>query len=554
MKGFYFQSRNLAGQLLTEPRVAIVEALSGDGDLLGLVKRQSDVLAYWTDRRGHDGPANYHKLYYQIVQPDGSMLLQQNGAPLSGFSTGSYQTRSVHLPNGNTIIIWHQTMDEGSFIYGQAIGREGNVLWEQEGRILAFMPGTRAINNLLMTNDGNDIYFTWYSSDLVNRVRTYLQKVTDGQPMWGTGGLMINTGLVSDTIIERPLYLNGRYLVLRQQAAAYEQINVVALRFELDGSLSPGWGTGGIFITSVPPGPSQHISSTGTVLNGNLYFFWYTLDVIGQHYSYSVLLPDGSMPLSNQMLLNDPWREGQLRIDNSNGLAYMLLLINFTPQTFRLAYNKLDNLDLYPWGETATSFFETTASIGFSGDGINGFDNGGYLLTWMLSNVVYGAYVSSQGILESDFGGSALISNCESTFLTAQLDNEMYLAWNDYKAASYSYYPKEIRMQKFANLTTTSIPDETTALPTLLTCYPNPFGERLSIDVFSPVKGRVKLAIYNIKGQKVCDIIDGFLDKGSHSCFWDGRDLQGKQVASGVYYIHYSGQGASRVSKVLFLK
>ncbi|GEM_PF-5245568 len=554
MEGLYFQSRNLAGQLLTNPRVTIVESLCGSVALLGLVRRQNDVLAYWSDSREFDGTTSYVKLYYRIVQPDGSMSQPQDGTPLSGTLTANYQPRSVHLPDGNTVIIWHLVQDGSSYIYGQAINPQGSILWEPEGRVLALLPGVNGIASLLITNDGNDIYISWYHTYQTDQTRTFLQKVTDGQPMWGTGGLMINTGLVSDTLIDRPLYLNGRYLVLRQQTALSGAMNILALRFEPDGTPSTGWGSEGIELGNYAFNSQATFSSKGAVLDGNLYFFWYYGTYWDRHYLYSVVMPDGSIPVSQQFLLNDPWVESYLMLDNSDGLAFALSLQNNDPVTSRLGYCKLDNYDQYPWGETAMSVIEPIGSVAFSGDGINGFDDGGYLVTWLQNYKVYGFYINSQGIMQSELGGSVLAEKCESTFLTAQLDNEMYIAWNDYKAASYSYYQKEIRMQKFANLTTTSIPDETAALPTLLACYPNPFGDRLSIEVFSPVKGRVKLAIYNIKGQKVCDIIDGILDKGSHSCFWDGRDLHGRQVASGVYYIHYSGLGASRVSKVLFLK
>ena len=47
--------------------------------------------------------------------------------------------------------------------------------------------------------------------------------------------------------------------------------------------------------------------------------------------------------------------------------------------------------------------------------------------------------------------------------------------------------------------------------------------------------GEVLVAIYNIQGQLVQPLVDGFLPAGSHQFSWNGTSDAGNAVASGIY-------------------
>ena len=65
--------------------------------------------------------------------------------------------------------------------------------------------------------------------------------------------------------------------------------------------------------------------------------------------------------------------------------------------------------------------------------------------------------------------------------------------------------------------------------------YPNPFNPQTLITFILPKPAFVNLEIYNILGQRVRNLTDGFRQAGTHSVTWDGRDENGRKVASGVY-------------------
>ena len=65
--------------------------------------------------------------------------------------------------------------------------------------------------------------------------------------------------------------------------------------------------------------------------------------------------------------------------------------------------------------------------------------------------------------------------------------------------------------------------------------YPNPFSNFTLFEYAIPIDGKVKLEIYNIKGQLVKSIINEFKEKGNYMTAWDGNNKYNKPVSSGIY-------------------
>ena len=65
--------------------------------------------------------------------------------------------------------------------------------------------------------------------------------------------------------------------------------------------------------------------------------------------------------------------------------------------------------------------------------------------------------------------------------------------------------------------------------------WPNPFNPQTTIEFSLANEGRVKLAVYDLRGRLVAELLNGLRLAGSGSFLWDGRDTYGSAVASGVY-------------------
>jgi hypothetical protein len=67
----------------------------------------------------------------------------------------------------------------------------------------------------------------------------------------------------------------------------------------------------------------------------------------------------------------------------------------------------------------------------------------------------------------------------------------------------------------------------------LLHNYPNPFNPTTQISFELPKSGRATLKVYNMAGQEIASLVDGYTDAGKHTVTFDGSHL-----ASGTYLYH----------------
>jgi hypothetical protein len=79
--------------------------------------------------------------------------------------------------------------------------------------------------------------------------------------------------------------------------------------------------------------------------------------------------------------------------------------------------------------------------------------------------------------------------------------------------------------------------------------YPNPFNPSTRISFFIPSRERVTLMIYNILGQHIRTLIDGFIDRGMHHIQFDGTSY-----ASGTYIYVLKYADLIQSKKMLLLK
>jgi len=84
--------------------------------------------------------------------------------------------------------------------------------------------------------------------------------------------------------------------------------------------------------------------------------------------------------------------------------------------------------------------------------------------------------------------------------------------------------------------------------------YPNPFNPTTTIRFNLPKAGNVKLDVYNIKGQHVKTLVDGFMNPDTHAVVWNGTDSGNQNVASGVYFYRLSANGQTETKKMLLMK
>mgnify|MGYP006413812269 CR=1 FL=1 len=120
-----------------------------------------------------------------------------------------------------------------------------------------------------------------------------------------------------------------------------------------------------------------------------------------------------------------------------------------------------------------------------------------------------------------------------------------------------TFYLDDIRLVAATPpLSTTAVIEEcSTTFPqsfSLNQNYPNPFNSATTIRFALPATADVELAVFNLAGQKVATLAQGLRQAGTYTVLWDGRDDDGRALASGVYlYRLRTGDGQQVATRKL---
>ncbi|MBN2281068.1 MAG: VWA domain-containing protein [Candidatus Marinimicrobia bacterium] len=105
---------------------------------------------------------------------------------------------------------------------------------------------------------------------------------------------------------------------------------------------------------------------------------------------------------------------------------------------------------------------------------------------------------------------------------------------------------------------TYDVPSDGTLSKEVLTVYPNPFNERINFVLNLQDLSKTKMYIYNLLGKKIMEYTLPH-SPGYHKIAWNGRDMQGHDVSTGMYIIQLAGIDGNgdkfmRTHKILYLK
>jgi len=162
------------------------------------------------------------------------------------------------------------------------------------------------------------------------------------------------------------------------------------------------------------------------------------------------------------------------------------------------------------------------------------------------------------------FDASAVPSEYRTVLL---IDTVTDAATDLRKVASYAYKSSDTSsvtedvIRNFKLIISKAHP-ETYIIPkrsTLLQNYPNPFNPETWVPYRLAKSGDVKIKIYNVAGQLVRTLELGHREAGSYTvkeraAYWNGRNVTGERVASGVYFYHIQSGSFHTTKRMVIVK
>jgi hypothetical protein len=95
-------------------------------------------------------------------------------------------------------------------------------------------------------------------------------------------------------------------------------------------------------------------------------------------------------------------------------------------------------------------------------------------------------------------------------------------------------------------------------IPPLVTslreAFPNPFNPRCTLRFSLAQRESVTLSIHDLQGRRVALLIESPLEAGPHERIWDGRDQQGHDLSSGIYFLRLKAGTALLSQKLVLLR
>ncbi len=97
---------------------------------------------------------------------------------------------------------------------------------------------------------------------------------------------------------------------------------------------------------------------------------------------------------------------------------------------------------------------------------------------------------------------------------------------------------------------------EPVALPVreVFAVYPNPAKGQAQIEYSLRAPGQVDLSVYDLTGRLVKKVVDASQVAGVYKATWDGRDLGGRAVSSGVYFLKLTSPGKAKTARVVLVR
>jgi Zn-dependent M28 family amino/carboxypeptidase len=83
---------------------------------------------------------------------------------------------------------------------------------------------------------------------------------------------------------------------------------------------------------------------------------------------------------------------------------------------------------------------------------------------------------------------------------------------------------------------------------------PNPFNSVTKIHYSLPAPEQIRIRIFDILGREVYRLVDGYQFAGSHEVRWNAKNMQGRDVASGMYMLTFETSREILTRKLFYVR
>lgn|GEM_PF-2176923 len=90
--------------------------------------------------------------------------------------------------------------------------------------------------------------------------------------------------------------------------------------------------------------------------------------------------------------------------------------------------------------------------------------------------------------------------------------------------------------------------------PRIQKAFPNPFNPMTTIEFSVPKSGPVRVGVFDVHGKHVATLVNEAMSSGVYRVRWNGKDSNGADASSGVYYAQIQSRGGSGSGRLVLIK
>lgn len=546
--------------LLGESGVPVVEMLWGNTTNSSIIALSNRYISIWSDTR--NGWQD-HRIYYQILSSDGSMLLEENGRALNPGTAWQENIQQVEKFSDDSVaILYCRFLEYQCEWLVQVVNRDGQPLYPGPGVLLGNMSSYPLLQ---MGCHAGSIYFGYINVTTDNRYELIGLRVADGMLQWSQGGKLLLA--FPENCYANLTQIVGSHYIYYMENWNNGTNDCRAMRVNSSGGPYPGWPLEGTSL--IVHNPQDYYSlwcTQASVHNDEL-----TAVVEVQQNPHDFLLAQKLSASGQRLWGNTGVTLGQDMISEGthkiviNEDIHLLYQPRFSNES--IYYQKLSSTGQLLCGQDG---LQVTDAIMLSGDyNLIGFQDGSLACVWTSESSQqqsYGPYtdlayryIGSDATLAGEVRTLCAARNGQRYISSASIGSQALITWQDDRAGEhsedYSYSSIYGRM-----INSFSTPNVDPAVPEISEAilqqnYPNPFNPSTTIRFSLRDACKVDLDIYNVRGQLVKSVFHQEpMLSGHFEVVWDGKDTKGTNVSGGVYVYRLRAGGTSLSRKMVLAK
>jgi hypothetical protein len=509
------------------------------------------AIVVWYDFRTHTN----QDIYTQAITAAGATEWTSNGVALCTASDDQQYPYAVSDGSGGAIVVWHDARSGADDIYTQRVSSAGTPLWTSNGIVVCNAAFGQTFPRIVADGSGGAI-MVWADGRNGNS-DIYAQRVNaSGATQWASNGVVVASAvgpqLAPELVTDGA---GGSIVVWEDTRGGFNDI----YSQRLDAAGNALWTPDGISVCSAAGNQYfPHIVSDG---GGGAIATWSDkrggsfFDIYAQHIQSMGSVAWATDGVAVCTAANDQ-DSPALVADGSGGatIAWADLRNGTNYNVFAQHFDSAGSAD---WTINGVAICTAT------GDQINPTivegASGGTLIAWQDKRS--GAFdVYAQGV--SSIGGTAwtvngvVVSNATGDQLYPEVIADgaggLIATWQDGRTGSYDIYA--LRLAESGVVPTAVRPAHAGPKLNLSENYPNPFAASTTLTLQVPTDTDVTVDVYDVGGR----VVRSFgrlrtVGRGLQLTF-DGRDDEGRQLPSGVYFYRVNDHGAIAVRRMVLIR